>query len=52
MKEVKKVLITGGNGFLGRNLVDYFKARGYEVSVLVRDIKRYPFREKGVRVFE
>lgn len=29
---MKKVLITGGNGFIGRNLTDYLKGKGYNVE--------------------
>ncbi len=33
---MKKVLVTGGTGFIGRNLVDELINNGYEVKVLVR----------------
>jgi uncharacterized protein len=37
---VKKVLITGGSGFVGRRLVEELAARGDQVTVLARDAGR------------
>jgi UDP-glucose 4-epimerase len=37
-----KTLVTGGNGFIGTNLVDLLLAKGHEVTVL----DRYPSRYK------
>lgn len=34
---MKRILITGGNGFLGSNLVQYFVEQGYEVLAVSRD---------------
>ena len=31
---IMKVLVTGGTGFIGSNLVDYLMKCGYEVVVL------------------
>ncbi|MFA6250158.1 MAG: NAD-dependent epimerase/dehydratase family protein [Candidatus Shapirobacteria bacterium] len=33
---VKKIFITGANGFIGHNLVNYLSGRGYEVYALIR----------------
>lgn len=41
---MEKVLITGGAGFLGINLVRYLLARGYEV--ISYDIADFPYPEK------
>ncbi len=30
----KKILITGGSGFIGRNLVPYLKKNGYRIAIL------------------
>ena len=31
---MKKVLLTGGNGFIGHNLALYLKKKSYDVKVL------------------
>lgn len=36
----KSVLISGATGFLGRALCQYFDAKGYQVSALVRDFNK------------
>ena len=43
--EHQKVLITGGAGFLGINLVRHLMARGYEISSL--DIEKFDYPERG-----
>jgi len=35
-----KVLITGGTGFLGRNLAFHLLKKGYKVGVVVRDMRK------------
>lgn len=37
---MKRVLITGGSGFVGRKLAKELLARGDQVTVLTRDVKR------------
>ena len=37
---MKKILITGGNGFLGSNTVRQFIHMGYQVMVLVKKSDR------------
>ncbi|MEW6416995.1 MAG: NAD(P)H-binding protein [Nitrospirota bacterium] len=32
-----KVFVTGGTGFVGKNIVDKLVKRGYETTILVRD---------------
>jgi len=34
---MKKIAITGASGFVGTNLINHFKAQGYEVSAIKRD---------------
>ena len=36
MFQVKKILITGASGFVGRHLVSFFKEKGYPIYALVR----------------
>jgi len=36
----KRILIAGGNGFLGRVLENYFKSRGYLISILTRNPRK------------
>ena len=43
--ERQKVLITGGAGFLGINLIRHLIARGYEISSL--DVEEFDYPEKG-----
>lgn len=40
MAEKKKVLITGGTGFIGNHLIPLLLKRGYEVAVLSRSSKK------------
>lgn len=37
MHELKKVLIVGGSGLIGKHLADYFGKSGYEVFILSRN---------------
>ena len=37
MTLIKKVLVAGASGYLGRYAVKEFKERGYQVRALVRD---------------
>ena len=43
--ERQKVLITGGAGFLGINLVRYLDARGYALASL--DVEEFDHPERG-----
>ena len=43
--ERQKVLITGGAGFLGINLIRHLMARGYEISSL--DVEEFDYPERG-----
>jgi nucleoside-diphosphate-sugar epimerase len=43
--EREKVLITGGAGFLGINLIRHLMARGYELSSL--DVEEFDYPERG-----
>jgi len=31
---IKKILITGASGYLGRNLLKYFKKKNYHISII------------------
>jgi nucleoside-diphosphate-sugar epimerase len=45
MSSNKKILITGGSGFLGINLIRYFLERGYEIRSL--DIAEFDYPERN-----
>ncbi|AOE49580.1 TIGR01777 family oxidoreductase [Kangiella sediminilitoris] len=38
---MSQVLITGGTGFIGRNLIPLLQAKGYKVTVLTRSADKY-----------
>ena len=46
---MKKVILTGGTGFIGSWLIDELISNGFDVTVLVRDIRRVK-REYDCRV--
>lgn len=39
-ESVKRVLVTGATGFLGRHILDYISRRGLKVVVLAREMKK------------
>jgi NADH dehydrogenase len=41
---VKKIVVTGANGYIGRHFVDFLLFRGLSVVALVRDPKRFQIR--------
>jgi dTDP-glucose 4,6-dehydratase/GDP-L-fucose synthase len=43
----KRVMVTGGGGFLGSHLVDELEARGDNVDVFVPSSSEYDFRERA-----
>lgn len=49
MKEQKKVLITGGSGFIGKHLAGLLQEKGYKVAILDRSDKNIP---KDIKVFK
>ena len=47
----KKILITGGTGFLGSNLLDYFSKKKYKVFFTGRNILKGQEIEKKTKKF-
>ena len=47
---MKKILITGATGFLGRYLIEHFQAAGYRIRLLVRNPARLNFRRGSLEV--
>ena len=43
---MKKVIIAGGSGFIGKKLSDHYNAKGYEVVILTRKAN---YKESGIR---
>lgn len=51
MVKGENVFVTGGTGFVGRNLVEYLLEEGAEVTCLVRKNSRHDFlRRPGIRL--
>lgn len=48
-KKSKKVLITGGSGFIGKHLTTLLQNKGYSVALLDKSDKNLP---KGVKLFK
>ena len=49
--QIKKALVTGGTGFLGRNFVRFLLDKGWEVTCLVREKSRYGhLTDMGVKI--
>ena len=41
MEGVKRLLISGGTGFIGKALCCYLQSRGYSITVLTRDPEKW-----------
>ena len=52
MKSMKKVLITGGNGYLGGELIQSFYNQGYSISILSSTFSRKITDNRINEVFE
>lgn len=47
--ELEKILVIGGNGFIGKNLIQYFKAMKPQIELVILSRgKNQPTNEKGV----
>src|SRR6185295_2192294 len=52
MEKPKTILVTGATGFIGRNLCDFFRAKGHAVRGLARRTDVYPFSKPGIALFK
>lgn len=48
--ERRKIIITGGTGFIGGNLTASLLERGYQVTILSRHARKIPFKYQGQKV--
>lgn len=46
-----KVLLTGGSGFIGTNLIKYFLKKEYQVGVILRSESKFGFDFKNVSIY-
>jgi len=44
------ILVTGGTGFIGRNLVENLISNGYQVRTLLKPSQKTPNLPKGVPI--
>ena len=47
---MKKILIAGGTGFVGKNLISFLVGKGYSVHVLTRKAQSNP--SESIRFFQ
>lgn len=50
MREMKKILITGATGFIGKALTRYFRETDYQIRALIHPSQKSPDLPKGVPV--
>ena len=49
---MKRILITGGTGFIGGNLARHFHAKGHDVTILARSKAKMPQIPEGIKFIE
>lgn len=47
---MKKILIAGGTGFVGKQLIDFLVGKGYSIHVLTRNLRANPL--ENIRFFQ
>lgn len=47
---LKRILVTGANGYIGRRLIPCLLEKGYHVTCLVRDERRFDLEHQGDRL--
>ncbi|MCK5793567.1 MAG: NAD-dependent epimerase/dehydratase family protein, partial [Anaerolineales bacterium] len=50
MREMKKILLTGATGFIGKALTRHFFETDYEIRVLIQPTRKSPDLPKGIPV--
>lgn len=41
-----KIVVTGGTGFVGKNLIKYLQQKGHDITILTRNPQVYPHSER------
>lgn len=47
---MKRILVTGANGYIGRRLIPSLIEQGYHVICMVRDVRRFDIEHQGDRL--
>ena len=48
---MKRILLTGATGFVGKNLIVYLKKKGYKIRVFIRNKNKFHLKNKKIEIF-